>query len=220
MIKIEKNQKPQVLIDNEKEWTKEYLNALSGKVKLNDSIKNRYNHKDIKKALEKETYGKCAYCESKIKHITYGDIEHILPKNKDARPELYVNWENLTLSCETCNRTYKGDYYEPSDPLINPVEDDPEKHLVATGPFIYPFPKSRKGEVSVNILRLNRSGLWERRKERIEQVLVLVKQWEKEANQRYKNILYEQIKLEIGKDTEYSFVVNKTLEIMGYKFNK
>ena len=44
-----------------------------------------------------ETHGKCAYCESKIKHIDYGDIEHILPKNKNARPDLCYF---CTKSCE------------------------------------------------------------------------------------------------------------------------
>lgn len=95
MRKIKKTPKPQVLIDHAKEWTTEYCACLNAGNKPSDTVANRYNHPEIKTALEKETHEKCAYCESKIKHISYGDIEHILPKNRDARPDLYVEWANL-----------------------------------------------------------------------------------------------------------------------------
>lgn len=113
MRKIKKTPKPQVLIDHAKEWTTEYCACLNAGNKPSDTVANRYNHPEIKTALEKETHEKCAYCESKIKHISYGDIEHILPKNRDARPNLYVEWANLTLSCEQCNRSGKRTYYNP-----------------------------------------------------------------------------------------------------------
>lgn len=111
MIKINKDTKPKILEDNAKQWTDEYLTALKQSTPVPPHIKYRYQHNDIKDALEKETHGKCAYCESKIKHVAFGDIEHILPKNKNACPELYVEWTNLTLACEVCNRTNKKDYY-------------------------------------------------------------------------------------------------------------
>lgn len=89
--------------------------------KPSETIAHRYNNKAIKDTLEKETFGKCAYCESKIRHVEFGDIEHILPKCKDARPDLYVEWSNLTLACEVCNRVNKRDYYNPNIPLVNPM---------------------------------------------------------------------------------------------------
>lgn len=90
MRKIKKLQKPQILINNAARWTQEYCSCLASGTKPSDEIASRYKEPTIKATLEKETHNKCAYCESKIKHITYGDIEHILPKNKDARPDLYV----------------------------------------------------------------------------------------------------------------------------------
>ena len=74
MIKINKRAKPQILIDNAQQWTNEYLNALKQTTPVPTHIKNRYQNSEIKEALEKETYGKCAYCESKLKHISFGDI--------------------------------------------------------------------------------------------------------------------------------------------------
>lgn len=121
--------KPQVLVDFAEQWTKEYLDCLQREEKPSETIAQRYNNKTIKDTLEKETFGKCAYCESKIKHIEFGDIEHILPKRKDARPDLYVEWSNLTLACEVCNRVNKRDYYNPNAPLVNPYEDDPKDFL-------------------------------------------------------------------------------------------
>lgn len=66
MIKLSKVPKPQVLVDNAAQWTAEYLACLNANQKPSDTIAHRYNHADIKDALEKETSGKCAYCESKV----------------------------------------------------------------------------------------------------------------------------------------------------------
>ena len=216
MIKINKGTKPQILKDNAQQWTDEYLSALKQSTPVPSYIKCRYQNDEIKDALEKETHGKCAYCESKFKHITFGDIEHILPKNKNARPELYVEWNNLTLACEVCNRIKKKDYYEPSDPLINPIEDEPNKYLIACGPFIYHVPGSRKGELTRIILDLNRYELIERRKEKIEDLLPLIDKWKNETNETYKKLLYSQIKREAESDKEFTFVISSYLKQIGF----
>lgn len=216
MIKIYKTEKPQILIENSQQWTAEYLEALQQESPVPNHIKYRYQNPEIKDALEKETHSKCAYCESKFKHVSFGDIEHILPKNKNARPELYVEWNNLTLSCEICNRTNKKDYYDPLDPLINPVEDDPNNLLIAFGPFIYQAPGSRKGELSIAILDLNRPELVERRKEKIENLLPLIDKWKNEVNDTYKKLLYSQIIKEAEADKEYSFIISTYLKQINF----
>ena len=133
MIRIQKTQKPKILVDNAATWTYEYTSCLAAGKEPSKEVSTRYNKPEIKEALEKETHGKCAYCESKIKHISYGDIEHILPKSKNARPDLYVEWSNLALSCEQCNRSGKRTYYDPQLPLINPYSDIPSQHLQDLG---------------------------------------------------------------------------------------
>ena len=216
LIKIVKGAKPQILKEHAQQWTADYLTALEKIGSAPDSIKNRYQNPEIKAALITETHGKCAYCESKIKAVSYGDIEHILPKNKNARPDLFAEWTNLTLACEICNRTNKKNYYNPDDPLINPIEDDPSDFLIAFGPFFCQSPGQRKGALTIKILDLNRTDLVERRKEKIEKLLPLIDLWKNETNATYKALLFSQIKQESEANSEYSFTINTYLECIGF----
>lgn len=215
MIKLTKIEEPDILKENSFKWSEEYLNCIKNNVKPSNTIKYRYREKSIKEQILIETYGKCAYCESKVGHVCPGDIDHILPKNKNARPELYVNWENLTLSCETCNRNGKKDYFDENDPLINPYDDNPEEHLIAAGPFIYNKPGDRKGYITTKILDLNRISLIERRKERIENINNLLDKWASEKNKHIKAILEEQLIKEASCDKEYSFIIKSYLQNLG-----
>lgn len=216
MIAIKKLPKPQILLENEEKWTKEYLEKIKENNTQNKEFTMRYNNPEIKSQLEIETYGKCAYCESKLKHITYGDIEHILPKNKEARPDLYVNWDNLTLACEQCNRSGKQSYYNENLLLINPYKDIIENHLNDIGEFIYPVLNDERAEVTIITLNLNRPDLLERRLDRIKQVDILLKSWASQQNQTIKKELEHQLHLEYGADKEYSSTVKAFLEARGF----
>lgn len=210
MIKINKLPKPKILQENDKVWTAEYLNALQNKTLLTDKIKNRYNNDEIKQTLIEETHGKCAYCESKLKHISFSDIEHILPKSQ--RPDLYVEWSNLTISCEICNRINKKDYYNPNDPLLNPILDIPSEHLMSLGAILYKIPGSRKGEISISILDLNRTELIERRTEKLNSFAMLVDKYSTETNEKIKALLKEEIIRESSENSEYSFMLSSYLK--------
>jgi uncharacterized protein (TIGR02646 family) len=59
----------------------------------------------------------CAYCESKLRHITYGDIEHIVAKAVDQSRT--YDWTNLTIACDVCN-TEKSD----EEGLVDPYTED------------------------------------------------------------------------------------------------
>lgn len=217
MIKLKKGPEPKILIDNAKKWTEEYRKCLDNNEKPSSTIANRYNCSEIKDALEDETHGKCAYCESYIKHISYGDIEHILPKNKDARPDLYVTWSNLTLSCEICNRSGKGTYYNTKIPLINPYVDNPEDHFVEMKAFIKEIPGDQRAKTTIEILKLNRAGLVERRKERIDSIEFLLDLWkslnkaESNRENNIRNELEKQIRKEVTEDKEYLSTVRSFL---------
>lgn len=39
-----------------------------------------YGDKSVKEILKTMQYDKCCFCESKITHIDYGDVEHFRPK--------------------------------------------------------------------------------------------------------------------------------------------
>lgn len=214
MISLAKLQKPQILVDNAEKWTKEYLDYIEKQVPIPDSVKYRYKNEEIKRQLLKETYGKCAYCESKLNHITSGDIEHILPKNPNARPELYVEWENLTLACEKCNRSGKKDYYNEAEPLLNPYKDDINNELVSVGAFIFPRHGSRRANISIDVLKLNRPELLERRGEAVKRIEELIDRYYNEKNTYYKDIILNEINEEIAEDKEYSFVLKGVFEAM------
>lgn len=216
MRKLTKLGKPQILIDNADIWTKEYCDCLRAGKSPSKEISTRYNEDSIKERLERETNGKCAYCESKIKHISYGDIEHILPKNKEARPDLYVEWSNLTLACEQCNRSGKRTYYNPQLLLINPYVDEPDEHFLNMGPLIMPIKGDDRAYITKQALKLNRSALVEQRTERIESVEVLLNCWEKEERQSVKAILEEQLHNEYSDDKEYTSTIKEYLRQQGF----
>lgn len=216
MIKLSKLSKPQILVDHASEWTKEYCDCLSNGVKPSSEIANRYNDQEIKSALEMETNGKCAYCESKIKHISYGDIEHILPKNANARPDLYVEWTNLTLACEQCNRSGKRQYYDPAKPLINPYQDNPDDHFQVLGPMMYYQPGDDRAFITENTLKMNRPELITRRSERISSVAQLLFSWESTTEGTIKDILADQLRQEFNPDKEYSCIVKYFLIARGF----
>ena len=216
MRKLKKSSKPQILIDNASTWTTEYCACLNAGKQPSDTIAHRYSHPEIKAALEKETHKKCAYCESKIKHVSYGDIEHILPKNKNARPDLYVEWTNLTLSCEQCNRSGKHIYYNPQLPLINPYTDVPEEFLYDIGPLVMPIPGNDRSIATEKVLKLNRPALVEQRTERIMMIEALLQSWAKEQNETLKNLLSEQLHDEYAEDKEFSSTIKSFLRANGF----
>lgn len=214
MIRITKGPKPKILEKNAEVWTHEYLAALAcGNV--SKTVANRYNKLSIKKALLKETFGKCAYCESKLQHISFGDIEHILPKKQGARPELYVVWSNLTIACEQCNRTGKHDYYDPTNPLVNPYIDDPNDHMMDIDSLI--LPNDSKGRITIEILDLNRLALVEKRDERLKSIARLYRLWEKEADAVQKEALASELKRECTADKEYASTIRSFLHGKGFE---
>lgn len=209
MIKLIKSSEPLILVKNKKKWTDEYLDALNKKKLLTPTIQYRYRHKQIKEALLAETHEKCAYCECKIKHISYGDVEHILPKS--IYPELYVDWTNLTLSCEICNRSGKQDYDSKTEPLLNPYRDEPSEHLLAVGPMLMNHKGSRRGLITITVLNLNRIDLFEKRKERLENINILLNTYYNELNPTMKEILKSELIKECQEDKEFSFFVKSYL---------
>jgi uncharacterized protein (TIGR02646 family) len=176
MIKIKRSKKPKILTQKAQEWTK----ALLAIQKETDKAQRKYQAPEIKEALVKMCHDKCAYCESKIRHVDYGHIEHYHPKSKF--PELTFEWSNLLLACGICNgKAYKGDKFpERSEggPLINPCEDDPDAHFN----FYYDlkthiasvFGTTQRGLISEKLLGLNRHNLRQYRSNYVRKLQVLI----------------------------------------------
>jgi 5-methylcytosine-specific restriction endonuclease McrA len=163
LIKLVKRPQPEVLVENKERWTDEYAAYKRGEG-VPKAAARRYADRTVQEALKLETARKCAYCESRIEHIDYPHVEHILPKAK--RPDLVCDWPNLTLACTKCNLA-KDDYYEPDCELVNPYRDEIGDHLIFAGAHVYHRSNDR-GLVTIDQIDLNRSELVARRKEAIE----------------------------------------------------
>ena len=116
-----------------------------------------YAHTTVKDALLQTQHGKCCYCESKFRATSPGAVEHCRPKGAVKQESgsakqypgyywLAYSWQNLAISCETCNTSYKGSLFplvdeelrarshhddiEAESPLfVDPLSEDPGGHI-------------------------------------------------------------------------------------------
>ena len=188
MIKIEKGEEPAILVANAANWEQVLRDHEAAGTSPSDSDLNRYNHAEVKQALFNETHAKCAYCECKLRHVYYGDIEHITPKK--LGPEYRYRWSNLTLACKVCN-TNKGTL----ENLVDPNLDEPAEHFIVEGPAILPHPDSVKGRITEVEIELNRQPLVERRTERIRKLHAMLTLALKETDPELKEVLFNELKI-------------------------
>jgi len=131
MIKVQRTAKPSVLTKTQMTWIQALLDANTQAERRR--AEGKYRHPDIRQALSEMFHGKCAYCESKIAHVSYGNIEHFKPKSRPEFVQLAFEWSNLMLSCPVCNGAqFKGTCFPSSEeggPFIDPTEEDPNDHL-------------------------------------------------------------------------------------------
>lgn len=210
MIKLNKTPTPPVLTTNGVKWTQELLAQLEGGV-ATDAARHRYRDAGIKAALIAETNRKCAYCESYLLHVAFGHIEHILPRS--GHPELSFEWINLTLACEQCNNR-KSDYDSTTEPLVNPYTDDPAEHLLFAGNLVTHL-SDQPGLVTVLTLDLNRDTLLDRRREKIEQLLLLIDKWNGLSDGSLKSFVWDEIEHQAAPTAELSATAASYLRARG-----
>jgi uncharacterized protein (TIGR02646 family) len=179
MIRIHRGQKPNILVKKEAGWKKAIRSAATAGARK--KAQNKYQHKQIKEALENSFHGKCAYCESQIKHVDYPHIEHFKPKSIPEFYELAVDWDNLLLACGRCNGVENKGVKFPTatekGPLVNPAEENPSQHLR----FDFdPMTKlanvlgvTDRGETTWKILGLNRPDLVHHRSDFVKKLWVI-----------------------------------------------
>jgi uncharacterized protein (TIGR02646 family) len=152
-----------------------------------------YGSDAVKQALIDAQHRKCCFCESKIRHVTYGDVEHFRPKagyrqtpDQDLqRPGYYwlaYEWTNLFLSCPLCNRRYKANVFPLRNPedratshrdeiskekplFLHPGQDDPEEHIGFREATAFARDGSERGGRTIAALQLNRDALHEMRRD-------------------------------------------------------
>jgi hypothetical protein len=198
VIRLKKGVKPAVLEANAPAWTQNLLDKISRGEEPTKTEKARYRHPQVKEALRQETSKKCAYCESKFLHVSYGDVEHVTPKS--LRPELTFEWDNLTLACEVCN-TNKS----VSEEVIDPYNQDPSEHIYFEGVVAVAWPGDDLGYNTERILKLNRVELLEARKERREAIYRTLEVVATTSNPLKREVLMEYLQVdEIAADKEFS----------------
>ena len=160
-----------------------------------------YAHESVKQALRKAQHGKCAFCESKFAHISYGDVEHFRPKagwrqeesEPLSRPGYYwlaYEWANLFLACTLCNQQFKKNLFPLQTParrarshkedvmaedplLLDPSVDDPEAFISFREEVPYAVDGNARGDVTIHTLGLRREKLAERRRDHLGYVRAL-----------------------------------------------
>ena len=85
--------------------------------------KNDVAYRNVKSYLVTIYQGKCAYCESKVMHDQYGNIDHFCPKS--IYYWLAYSWDNLVLCCNRCN-SEKDRKFPVAAPRVAYNNENPE----------------------------------------------------------------------------------------------
>lgn len=161
-----------------------------------------YGHAQVKSALIAMQHEKCCFCESKITHISYGDVEHYRPKGgyqQSAQDPLQnpgyywlaYDWENLLLSCTLCNQRHKKNLFPLVDPqqratthhdsiaqeqplFINPSVTNPSTFIGFRQEIPYAIDGNAFGKMTIEALGLNREALNEKRREKWKEIALLI----------------------------------------------
>lgn len=167
------------------------------------ALRTNYKHPENKRALELASHGKCMYCESKVSHVYFGDIEHIRPKADGMYPELEFEWSNLGYSCARCNNA-KSDQFDALCPLVDPYSEDPSNHLLAFGSTLRHKTGSERGALTIRTVDLNRPELVERRAIRIEDLQNAIDACYRTSSAAVRMTLLAALEQECGADKEFS----------------
>ena len=182
----------QIETGNVIKWRRENRGKKTGEYSWRDTV-----WKYLKVYLFSVTNGKCAFCETDALTVSPGDVEHYRPKAAVEGDETHMGYywlaysvENYLPSCGNCNSSGKMNKfpvsgtraYAPDDDLkaeqpdllnpFDPADDDPSAHLefvvggleTAKGTV---GSKTNRGKQTIEILRLNREALVNRRSEQV-----------------------------------------------------
>lgn len=169
---------------------------------FNDFDRSIYAAGIVKQALLRAQHGKCAFCESHIRAVSYGAVEHFRPKagfkqHEDdslGRPGYYwlaYSWDNLYFACQICNERFKGNLFPLANPdrrarchrhrvsrerplLVDPGKEDPADFLDFDAEYARPVDGSAKGETTIRVLGLNREALAHKRRESLRSLEILL----------------------------------------------
>ncbi|MFK0690924.1 hypothetical protein ACFX5Q_22375 [Mesorhizobium sp. IMUNJ 23033] len=213
-----------------------------------DIKKEIYGHKAVKNVLRTAQRKKCCFCEGIFEANAAADVEHYRPKQYSQqafkRPKIYpgyywlaYSWDNLFYCCQVCNRSHKKNVFPLRNPsaqarnhlqdvavedplLLNPSgPKNPRDHIkfrqdVAVGVTEY-------GDMTINVVGLNRSDLSEERLAAIQRLLLLqdvvdtLDGSEAEGDQRLVIKAQEALARAKGPEAEYSAMASDLIDGTG-----
>ena len=192
---------PPILRDPDKRGqkaTRELCSDYDDGVRAFEFDRTIYAAKSVKNALIKAQHHKCCFCEAKVTHIAYGDVEHLRPKGgyrQSPEDELHkpgyywlaYAWTNLSFCCQLCNQRFKKNLFplkvpdqraeshhddvEAEQPLfIDPCADDPAEYIGFRQEYPYAIDGNLRGQQTILALGLGREELAEMRRDRLKGV--------------------------------------------------
>jgi uncharacterized protein (TIGR02646 family) len=167
-----------------------------------DFERSIYASGPVKVALREAQHDKCAFCESRVSHVSHGDVEHFRPKSgfkqREAdllrRPGYYwlaYEWTNLFFCCQLCNQQFKKNLFPLKDGrrrarshrhrldreeplLVDPSSQEPAQYLGFHEHIAHPVGGCREGRTTIDVLGLNREKLAGKREERLKSLRLVV----------------------------------------------
>lgn len=213
MIALEKSGPPAWIQQNGVEKTREYMAAPKGKKPT------PWGYSAVVDALRSECRSKCMYCESKMTHCSYSEVEHIRPKSKFEQSVL--EWTNLGLSCARCNRS-KSDYW-PDNPdlrVLNPYEDPIDDHLEFRGPLVVSRLDSKRGENTIRKLKFDeRDDLVIAKMRRIQELHRILLIWRNEPDPELKTLYAEDVDSHLSVDQEFCGTLRAYAASFGFAYS-
>lgn len=157
MIVLPRLPEPLILIQNREQWLQAYLEQRNQEPRKRPSAK-QYGHREIRSTLRAMSFHKCFYWERRLGEHE-DEVEHYIEVAE--RPDLAFAWDNLCLSCATCNSGKSPNVQIPVAECLHPCNDleDPADPLTFDDEFIRAKASSNKGVKTIQKYRLDRDEL-------------------------------------------------------------
>lgn len=239
MIKLEREPLPKthpLLVDGSSKMTKELARWRRGTTSFKAALEDKV-WGSCKRDLQRIQHGKCCYCETKFTSSDYGAVEHYRPKNSVRGVAshsgywwLAYSWDNLLLSCDVCNSSFKLTHFplvdaskRVSDPtgniddeeplILDPFRDEPSLHIRFRKEVAAPL--TERGKATIEHCGLNRTenrasvdaplndGLQEIRREHYETIKTLYELFSEGAASRLERLSNEDPRRAIIEDPRW-----------------
>jgi uncharacterized protein (TIGR02646 family) len=190
MIRVVKpEQAPRILRERGQRTTEANQLAFVNGAQTFEFDSSIYGAKSVKNALVEAQHGKCAFCESQVRHIAHGDVEHYRPKGgvrqngSDPLDQpgyfwLAYIWENLFFACQLCNQSFKKNMFPLVDPtrrarshlddltaeepmLLHPADEEPSAFIGFRDEIAFPIDDHPRARTTIEVLGLNREEMAE-----------------------------------------------------------